>query len=761
MKKVVLFLIALTIVGFLQAQKYGDSKETFTKKIKKTHSWYTDKQIEDAYNEYKLQEYLKAAKKGDVKAMELAGVTYHDDKKDAKNALIWFTKAAQADYALCQRYLGHIYLTKQVTPLGYKFPVEIDYKKALSWYSKSADNGDTMAQRLMKFHRSMEPYYKAASAGDTAAMLYIGNVKPAWYHIFFLFQNYWNIKAAERGCYMALKSEAVRYSKISDKKKYYTIAINNGYVGAMRLMAEVCYDEKDYQDAVRWYKQAAQKGDVESQKTLGNLYSYGSRFTMKGNYVTVDKQEALKWYYMAVENGDDNIKRSVYYEIAKIYALGGNGVEPDMDKTIEAFTKAANLNNYRAQYILGTSSKKQQQKLYWLTRAANNSTLNGRYKEADYELMKYYSDLSHKNLDSALYYGYNAKKGFETEDFNTILAQILQEKVDSTKVKRIRVEINNTIAKLTKEKNELDRFNYLKTHANDAASQLELAQIYEKGNSAVKKDINQAIKWYKLSFENETSHYNSAGYYLARIYYYGTEVPKNRKLARKYAAPMHSSRGSFSSNNGTPEMKELDAIMGWPLNYHDKEVGIYIGYIQRDLLSDSSGTLFRSNDFMNEGKWMRGFQLGLHASPSFKWGLGFHTGLFWQMLFEKDSEAQQDHYDRFRESALYLPLDVSFRIPFSTTCALYLRGGIGTTLTLRGVFSYSGSGDVPNSKYKDYGEEGCLHRFSPALQAGAELRFRYVSYQVNYQVGIRNMNFSDSWTTRFETISFGINIMPD
>ncbi len=59
---------------------------------------------------------------------------------------------------------------------------------------------------------------------------------------------------------------------------------------------EAAYEEKNYADAVKWYKMAAEQGYVKAQYILGNCYE-------NGEGVEKDSGEAIKWYKKAAEQG--------------------------------------------------------------------------------------------------------------------------------------------------------------------------------------------------------------------------------------------------------------------------------------------------------------------------------------------------------------------------------------------------------------------------------------------------------------------------
>jgi uncharacterized protein len=55
--------------------------------------------------------------------------------------------------------------------------------------------------------------------------------------------------------------------------------------------------EKDYAEAVRWYRKAAEQGNAFAQQSLGKLYEAGEG-------VEQDSAEAYKWYNIASAHGD-------------------------------------------------------------------------------------------------------------------------------------------------------------------------------------------------------------------------------------------------------------------------------------------------------------------------------------------------------------------------------------------------------------------------------------------------------------------------
>lgn len=64
--------------------------------------------------------------------------TYYYDRKNYKEALVWYKKAAKQGNVFAQSNLGYMYYNGD--------GVSQDYKEALIWYKKAAKQGDATAQ---------------------------------------------------------------------------------------------------------------------------------------------------------------------------------------------------------------------------------------------------------------------------------------------------------------------------------------------------------------------------------------------------------------------------------------------------------------------------------------------------------------------------------------------------------------------------------------------------------------------------------------
>ena len=182
----------------------------------------------------------------------------------------------------------------------------------------------------------------------------------------------------------------------------------------------------------------------------------------------------------------------------------------------------------------------------------------------------------------------------------------------------------------------------------------------------------------------------------------------------------------------------------WQIEYHARPVGFSLGYVQKQALHKGSGSLSgqemkQDPAYQVQDEWVRGIQAGVFVNPTFSWGLGLHTGLFYELYGVKDTDYEQD---TFTEHSLNIPVHLSFRIPFSHECALQLRGGISADYGL--AASYSGGDDERafNSKADYYGETG-MRRFNASLDAVIGLSFKGFGVQAYYSKGLVDHNRND------------------
>jgi TPR repeat protein len=105
---------------------------------------------------------------------------------------------------------------------------------------------------------------------------------------------------------------------------------------------------QDYQEAVKWYRLAAAQGNVPAQYSLGLAYE-------KGQGVPQDYQEAVNWYRIAAAREDEWAQT----RLGSIYAEG-KGVPQDYQEAVKWYRLAAAQGYAPAEYSLGVAYEKGQ-----------------------------------------------------------------------------------------------------------------------------------------------------------------------------------------------------------------------------------------------------------------------------------------------------------------------------------------------------------------------------------------------------------------
>ncbi|HTS94315.1 MAG TPA: TIR domain-containing protein [Stellaceae bacterium] len=104
---------------------------------------------------------------------------------------------------------------------------------------------------------------------------------------------------------------------------------------------EQAEDQKNYPEAVRLYKQAAEGGNARAQNNLGYLYSHGLG-------VDLDYNESMRWYRMAADQGDPLGQTNV-----GVLYQNGWSVNQDYSEALRWYRKAADQGFALADYRIG------------------------------------------------------------------------------------------------------------------------------------------------------------------------------------------------------------------------------------------------------------------------------------------------------------------------------------------------------------------------------------------------------------------------
>ena len=110
---------------------------------------------------------------------------------------------------------------------------------------------------------------------------------------------------------------------------YFKRAAEQGHASSQDYLGD-CYRygrgvTKDYYEAVKWYEKAAVQGNKYSQYSLGECYYNGSG-------VTQDTSEAIKWYQKALDNGYTKAKQgleALYFSGLSVVAIKNEEIDSD------------------------------------------------------------------------------------------------------------------------------------------------------------------------------------------------------------------------------------------------------------------------------------------------------------------------------------------------------------------------------------------------------------------------------------------------
>lgn len=265
-----------------------------------------------------FEDILKLAEAGDIFAQnELAGMYLYGNgiEEDEEECVKWLKKSADAGHWEAMNNLGNVCYNQG------------NYEEAVEWYKKSFDKGfDWGGYNLANC------YYN----GDGVS------------------QNY--LKALEL------------YKEVYDLE-------NSASGSVANTIGNIHYNEKNYLEAIEWYKKGIEKTLDWAYYNLANCYYYG-------NGVRKDELKALDLYKKAYDLGDSasgsainmlgviaynrrDYKHAVtfykrgtekdynwaYYNLAECY-YNGYGVKKDKNKAYELYRKAAELGIEKARSII-------------------------------------------------------------------------------------------------------------------------------------------------------------------------------------------------------------------------------------------------------------------------------------------------------------------------------------------------------------------------------------------------------------------------
>jgi len=134
--------------------------------------------------------------------------------------------------------------------------------------------------------------------------------------------------------------------------------------------------ERDYAEALRLYRMAAESGLARAQFMIGMCYSWG-------NGVDKDSSEAVKWWRLAAMQGDPYAQRN----LGSAY-LYGSGVDKDVKEAVRWYRMVAEQGDHMAQFTMGDAYlfgrgvvKNRKEAIKWYRKAQGDFIYRGRVEE--------------------------------------------------------------------------------------------------------------------------------------------------------------------------------------------------------------------------------------------------------------------------------------------------------------------------------------------------------------------------------------------
>lgn len=307
-------------------------------------------------NDEKGKEWrIKGKEAGDVLAA--LNVAYSLPKNSDERNRICFElfedvlKLSEDGDVFAQNELGDMYL--------YGYGIKEDEEEGMKWLKKSAEAGNWGTM-----HKLGNRYYNQGNYGEAVEWYRKSFDKGFDWDGYNLANCYYNGYGVSQNYLKALKL----YREVYDLE-------NSASGSAANTIGNIHYNEKNYLEAIEWYKKGIEKTLDWAYHNLANCYYYG-------NGVRKDELKALDLYKKAYDLGDSasgpainmlgviaynrrDYKHAVtfykrgtekdynwaYYNLAECY-YNGNGVKKDKNKAYELYRKAAELGIEEARSII-------------------------------------------------------------------------------------------------------------------------------------------------------------------------------------------------------------------------------------------------------------------------------------------------------------------------------------------------------------------------------------------------------------------------
>lgn len=265
----------------------------------------------------------KAGEQGHCDAQYLLSRGLYDNNVgiDEREAVKWMRKAAEQGHCGAQYELGDVYMRGR--------GVNIDEREAVKWLRKAAEQGHRVAQHDLGYaymqgrgvgfdEREAEKWLRAYTGDNNEAMYLLGMA--------------YQISEGEKAFH------------------YYKNAAAHGYTDARLKL--YCFF-KDEEETIRWFREAAEKGDDEAAVILDGFehmddHEIDSIYWLgEGYWSDFGEKEAFHYYKIAANHGHTG----AMCRLATFY-MNGFAVEKDKEEAVRWFRKAAENGDGLASDVL-------------------------------------------------------------------------------------------------------------------------------------------------------------------------------------------------------------------------------------------------------------------------------------------------------------------------------------------------------------------------------------------------------------------------
>jgi len=230
-------------------------------------------------------------------------------------------------------------------------------------------------------------------------------------------------------------------------------------------------------------------------------------------------------------------------------------------------------------------------------------------------------------------------------------------------------------------------------------------------------------------------------------------------VAAFLSTPAHAQDSSVvndinSSLGNTPAFMQPYTL--WDGGYEKSNFRLVVGYVNKSWRCTYENGVSQREDFFGDpdDKFLHGFQIGGLYTPSFDWGLGMRTGLFFESYISRSKWITQ-YCNRFTEIDIYIPLQASYRIPFDEVSGMTLFGGMGFQWATGGKYSRQIGTAWPGWWWRrpvpiwehqrhEYGN-GTPQKVNWQIDCGIDFRINFITFSFTYSFGIKDHGIQNTF----------------